>query len=164
MQHRALVAWIERALGFVVALCMFAMMLLMFVDVAARKLVGTSVPGGVELIELLMLGVVFAGLPIASLKGEHIVMDMLDPILPATWRQRQAALSNLICALLVAGAGVLVLRRSLRTIELGDVTPALAIGIGKFQVLIGLMLFVAALLHLLLLRAARPDAPAEGGG
>lgn len=113
MQHQRLMAWIERMFGCMVAACMLAMTGLMFVDVVARKLLNTSVPGGVDLIELLMLGVVFAGLPVASLKGEHIVLDMLNALLPA----------------------------------------ALAIGLGRLQVVIGVLLFVAAAAHLLLLLA-----------
>lgn len=160
MRREQIVAWIERALGRVVAACMFAMMSLMFVDVVARKLLGTSVPGGVELIELLMLGVVFAGLPIVSLKGEHIVLDLLDHLLPARLRRLQERIANLASALLLAGAGVLVLERAGRTLEYGDVTPALAIGLGRFHVAIGVLLFVTAAVHLLLLAApaAPPDA------
>lgn len=153
MRRDQLVAWIERGLGLVVAPCMFAMMSLMFVDVVARKLLGSSVPGGVELIELLMLGVVFAGLPIVSLKGEHIVLDLLDHLLPARLRRLQERIANLASALLLAGAGVLVLERAGRTLEYGDVTPALAIGLGRFHVAIGVLLFVTAAVHLLLLAA-----------
>lgn len=142
---------LERALGLGVAGCMLAMMGLTVLDVAARKLLGTSVRGSVEVIELLMLGVVFAGLPLVSLKGEHILFDMLDNLLPRSLLKLQSLISNLACALLLAGAGLLVLQRARRTIDLGDVTPALAIGIGKFQFAIGLLLFATAAVHLLLL-------------
>lgn len=153
MQHQRLMAWIERMFGCMVAACMLAMTGLMFVDVVARKLLNTSVPGGVELIELLMLGVVFAGLPVASLKGEHIVLDMLDALLPAPLARLQSLLAHAVCTLALAGAGYLVLQRAQRTIAYGDVTPALAIGLGRFQVVIGVLLFVAAAAHLLLLLA-----------
>lgn len=159
MDRDAIERGLRAGLGLVVAVCMFAMMVLMFLDVGARKLLATSVPGAVELIELLMLGVVFAGLPLVSLAGEHIVMDMLDTLLPASLRRLQARVADLFCALLLVAAGGLVLQRALRTMAFGDVTPALEIGLGKFQFAIGLLLWVAAAVHLLLLACPhRPQA------
>lgn len=146
---------IERALGLAVAGCMLAMMAITVLDVVARKLLGTSVRGGVEVVELLMLGVVFAGLPLVSLKGEHIFFDMLDTLLPRGLLKLQSLISNAVCALLLAGAGILVLQRARRTIDLGDVTPDLALGVGKFQVVIGLLLFATAAVHLLLVVRGR---------
>jgi TRAP-type C4-dicarboxylate transport system permease small subunit len=164
MPTRALVVWIERVFRGIVAACLFAMMGLTFVDVLARKLLGTSVPGGVELIELFMLGVIFAGLPLVSLAGEHIVLDMLDTLLSAAFTRLQARLSHAVCTLALAGAGGLVLERAQRTMAFGDVTPALAIGVGKFQVLIALSLFVTAAVHLLLIldSAKAPTSRAQG--
>lgn len=161
MLREAIERGLQRALELVVAACMAAMMALMFADVGARKLLGTSVPGAVEVIELLMLGVVFAGLPLVSLAGEHIVMDMLDHVLPAAWRPLQARLADLVSALLLLAAGGLVLQRSLRTLAYGDVTPALQIGLGGFQFAIGLLLGVAAAVHVLRLVGRQRQEPQE---
>lgn len=160
----SLVGRAERLLTWVVAASLAAMMVLTFVDVVARKLLGAGVPGSVEVTELLMLGVVFAGLPLASLKGEHIVFDMLDPLMPAWLLRWQGALANLVCAALLAGAGALVLQRAARTAQQGDVTAALAIGVAPFHYAIGALLLVTALVHLVLLRRgtdAAADANAE---
>ncbi|HEX6017746.1 MAG TPA: TRAP transporter small permease subunit [Burkholderiaceae bacterium] len=151
----------ERLLGWVVAASLGAMMVLTFVDVVARKLLGAGVPGSVEITELLMLGVVFAGLPLASLKGEHIIFDMLDPLLPAWLLRWQGLLANATCAVLLTAAGVLVLQRAGRTAQQGDVTPALSIGLAKFHYLIGGLLLVTALVHLMLLRRGGADARAD---
>ena len=49
--------------GLLAALALFAIMVLTLVDVSGRKLLSASVPGSLELTELLMVVVIFAGLP-----------------------------------------------------------------------------------------------------
>ena len=90
-----MVRTLERLLGYVAASGLFGMMLLTFVDVVGRKFV-VSIPGSLEITELLMLVVIFVGLPLASLKGEHVFFDLLDQFLPEGLRKVQAALANAI--------------------------------------------------------------------
>lgn len=151
MARLTLVGRVERLLTWAVAASLGSMMVLTFVDVVARKLLGAGVRGSVEVTELLMLGVVFAGLPLASLKGEHIVFDMFDKLLPRWLLRWQDAIANATCAAVLAAAGVLVLQRAGRTAAQGDVTAALAIGVAKFHYMIGALLLVTALVHLALL-------------
>lgn len=153
----------QRFLTWVVATALFAMMALQFIDVIARKLLNTSVPGTVELIELMMLAVVFAGLPLASLKSEHVVFDMFDHWLSTRWRRGLSALANGVCAALLLGAGWLVIERAARTAAFGDITPRLGIGLAGFHYAIGVLLYLTAAIHLwLALRRHLPDAdPAE---
>lgn len=137
----------QRLLTWAVAVAMFAMMVLQFVDVIARKLYGTSVPGAVELIELTMLAVVYAGLPLASLKSEHVVFDMFDEWLATPWRRGLSALANGVCAALLLAAGWLVVERAARTVAFGDITPRLGIGLAKVHYAIGVLLFLTATVH-----------------
>ncbi|MEO8122742.1 MAG: TRAP transporter small permease [Burkholderiales bacterium] len=138
----------QRFLTWVVAAALFAMMALQFVDVIARKLLGTSVPGTVELIELMMLAVVFAGLPLASLKSEHVVFDMFDHWLATRWQHALSVLANLVCAGLLLGASWLVVERAARTASFGDITPRLGIGLAGFHYAIGALLFLTGGVHL----------------
>lgn len=163
MNPSKLVSRAERVLTCIVAAALFAMMALQFVDVVARKVFDTGVVGGVELIELTMLAVVFAGLPLASLKGEHVLFDMLDPCFPAWLTRLQTTLANLVCAVLLIGVGWLVLERAGRTAAYGDVTSRLSIGLAKFHYAISALLFVTAAIHLWLslARWPAPDAPNE---
>jgi TRAP-type C4-dicarboxylate transport system permease small subunit len=149
----------ESTLGAVAALALFAMMALTFVDVLARKLLGTSITGSVELTELLMLTVIFVALPLTSLRAEHVVFDLFDAMLPARVRALQHRLSNAVCVLLLAGGGWLVLVRAARTAEQGDNTAQLAIELAPFQYGAAAMLFATALMHLVL--ALRPMARAS---
>jgi TRAP-type C4-dicarboxylate transport system permease small subunit len=155
---------LERALGYVAAAALFAMMLLTFLDVVGRKLY-SSIPGSLELTELLMLVVIFVGLPLASLKGEHVFFDLLDHLLPPGLRRLQGMLANAICAALLAGASWLVFVRAGRTASQGDTTAQLLISLAPFQYAASALLLLTAVMHVYLIaQAARSDpaaAPAQ---
>ena len=90
---------LERLCSALSATALFGIMGLTLVDVVARKLLSGSVPGSLEVTELLLVVVIFAGLPLVSLRGEHVVFDSLDPLLPrAVRRVQQGLVIDLLCA------------------------------------------------------------------
>ena len=78
-------------------------MALTFFDVIGRKLLSQSIPGSLELTELLMVVVIFAGLPLVSLRGEHVVFDTLDSYLPVWLLKLQLAAVHLLCGVALLG-------------------------------------------------------------
>ena len=90
------------------ALALFAIMVLTFFDVSGRKLLSHSIPGSLELTELLMVVVIFGALPLVSRRGEHVVFDSLDSFWPASFVQFQKAFINFACSMgfLCALAGI----------------------------------------------------------
>lgn len=141
---------LEAALGLLAAVALFAMMALTFADVIGRKLLGASIPGSLELTELLMLAVIFVALPLTSLHGEHVVFDLLESVLPArllTWQHR---IANLVCVALLLGAAWLVALRAGRTLAEGDVTAQLGLPLAPFHYAVALILLVSAAMHLVL--------------
>jgi len=151
--------YLERGLGWIAGSSLFGMMALTFVDVFGRKLVGHSLPGSLEVTELMMFGVIFAGLPLTSLRGEHVTFDLLDHLLPEALRAIQGMLSNLICTALLAGGAWLVFVRAGRTVEQGDTTAQLQLALGPWYYAAGVLIALTALMHLVL--AFRPRAEAE---
>jgi len=152
---------LERWLGYAAAAALFTMMVLTFADVVGRKL-WASIPGSLEITELLMLAVIFVGLPLASLKGEHVFFDLLDQFLPRRVRRWQSVLSNGICAALLAGASWLVAVRAGRTALQGDTTAQLSIGIAPFQYAAAALLLLTAVMHgVLAVRSLADRAGAE---
>lgn len=151
---------LERLLGVVAGCALFAMMALTFVDVIGRKLVGTSPPGSVELTELLMLGVIFAALPLTSLHGEHVIFDLLDRFLPRALKSVQHRLSNLVCVVLLGGGAWLVLQRAARAAEDGDTTAQLGLTVAHFHYATAVLLIITAVVHLVLAVRASPDSDA----
>ena len=77
---------IDRALrwstGLMAAMALFAIMWLTLVDVTGRRFFDHSVPGGLEITEILMVIVIFGALPMVSWRNEHVVFDSLDSYLP----------------------------------------------------------------------------------
>lgn len=137
--------------GLMAAAALFAIMLLTLVDVGGRKLIDTSVPGSLELTELLMVVVIFAGMPLVSLHGEHVVFDSLDRLLPPWLRRVQQALVDLLCAVLLAGLAWLMWGKAAQMAEFGDTTAQLKLSLGPYVQLMSVLIGVTAAVHALLL-------------
>ncbi len=148
---------LERALGLVAAVALFGMMALTFADVIGRKLAGGSIPGAVEVTELLMLTLIFTAIPLTSLHGEHIVFDLLDPLLPRGLKTFQHRLANVVCLGALLGAAWLVLGRAQRAAEYGDTTAQLGISLGHFYYATAALLVLCAVMHLVLALRATPE-------
>lgn len=147
--------------GLLAAVALFAIMLLTLVDVGGRKLLDSSVPGSLEVTELLLVLVIFAGLPLVSLHGEHVVFDSLDPLLPPWLRRAQQAVVDLLCAAALAGVAWLMWVKAGQLGEYGETTAQLKMGLAPFVRVMSLLCGVTALVHLLLV--ARPVAHHHAG-
>ena len=147
--------------GAIAALALFGIMALTFVDVAGRKAISQSVPGALELTELLMVVVIFAGLPLVSLQGEHVVFDSLDAWLPAMWRRVQAVVIDALCALALAGVAMLLWTKAGQMAQYGDTTAQLKIPQAPFVYLMSLLCGLTALVHALLV--VQPEPPHHPG-
>jgi TRAP-type C4-dicarboxylate transport system permease small subunit len=145
-----LLGGLRLTLGVLAAVALFAMMTLTFVDVVGRKLLNNSVVGSVELTEMLMLAIIFAGMPLASLAGEHVVFDLLDAVLPERVKSWQSIISNLICTGLLGVAAWFVFNRAMRTLSMGDTSAQLLIPIAPFHFAAAALLLTCALMHLYL--------------
>jgi len=136
--------------GALAALALFGIMILTLVDVSGRKALSTSVPGSLELTELLMVVVIFAGLPLVSLRGEHVVFDSLDPWLPRAVRRVQGVVVDLLVAALLAGMAALMWAKAGQMASYGDTTAQLKLAQSPFVYLMSGLLGLTALVHLLL--------------
>lgn len=136
--------------GLLAATALFAIMVLTFVDVGGRKFLDTSLPGALELTEILMVAVIFAGLPLVSLRGEHVTFDSLDPLLPSALRRVQQIVVDLVCAAMLAFVAWLMWTKAGQLAEYGDVTARLKIPLAPFVYAMSVLLAVAAAVHLLL--------------
>ena len=144
---------LERLCSVLSATALFAIMALTLVDVVARKLLSGSVPGSLEVTELLLVVVIFAGLPLVSLHGEHVVFDSLDPLLPPAVRRAQGLVIDLLCAAGLGVIGWVMWTKAGQMLEYGDKTQQLGLTLGWFVYLMSVLIFITALVHLLLLAA-----------
>ena len=153
--------------GLMAAAALFAIMWLTVVDVTGRRFFSHSVPGGLELTEMLMVVVIFAALPLVSWRGEHVVFDTLDALIPDWLRSIQARVIHLICAGTFAFLGRLMVMRAERFAEYGDTTVHLAMSIAPVAGLMAGLLMLTGLAHLLLVFVRAPTSghvPVEAQG
>lgn len=142
---------LDAGCGALAAAALFATMALTLVDVGGRKLASASVPGSLELTELLMVAVIFSALPLVSLRGEHVVFDSLDPLLERWLRRAQGIVVETFCAAALAGVAWLMWAKAGQMTEYGDTTAQLKIAQGPFVYAMSALLGVTALVHLLLI-------------
>ena len=138
---------LESLCGLLAAVALFGIMVLTLIDVTGRKLISTSVPGSLEMTELLMVVVIFAGLPLVSLSGEHVVFDSLDPLIPTAAKRVQQALVELICAAALLGMGWLMWVKGNQMIEYGDISAQLKLPLGPFVWIMSALCAVTAVVH-----------------
>ena len=141
---------LEALCGAIAATALFSIMVLTFIDVGGRKLLSTSVPGSLELTELLMVAVIFAGLPLVSLRGEHVVFDSLDPLIEKTLRRAQGLVVDLLVSALLLGMAWLMWDKASQMGTFGDTTAQLQIPQSPFVQAMSALLALTALVHLLL--------------
>jgi TRAP-type C4-dicarboxylate transport system permease small subunit len=154
---------LEILCGALAGLALFAIMLLTFFDVSGRKFLSQSITGSLELTELLMVVVIFAALPLVSLKGEHVVFDSLDGFLPSWVRKFQQALIHIFCAALLFGLAYLMWQTGGQFAITGETTAQLKITKAPFIQGMGLLCGLAGLVHLAKAFLRNEDNASEGG-
>ena len=151
--------WERRAdavLGVAASLLLLGLMLTTFCDVVARYLFNRPIRGAFEVTELLLLVLIFAGLPLVSHADEHVTMDFVDRLLPP------AALGALVRAVHAAVAALFfflawqVVLKAGRISEYGDTTDVLRIAVGPFVYFMAAMILLTGLVHLF--KVFRPGA------
>ena len=147
-EHR----WERRAdavLGVAASALLMLLMLLTFVDVVARYAVNRPLAGAFEVTELLLLVLIFAGLPLVSYADEHVTMDFVDRLLTEGGRRRLENGVHVISAAVMALLAWLVWLKADRIWGYRDATDVLRIVYGPFVYFMAVMIALAAVIHLL---------------
>ena len=129
---------------------------LYFVDVLGREFY-RSVPGALELSEMLMVVVLFCALPMVSWRAEHVCFELADLIYKGRAERISKVVMDLICAVAFGGVGWACLGYAQRTLEDGEVSANLRVPVGYFVYLMAVMLLLAAFMHVLRCGLGRPD-------
>ena len=142
--------WERRAdavLGIAASTILFLMMLLTFVDVVARYLFNFPLRGGFEITELMLLVLIFAGLPLVSHSDEHVTMDFIDRMLPDAGRRFVVRLVHAVCAAVMFFLTWQVWIKAGKIAGYGDTTDVLKITVGPFVYFMAAMILLTALVH-----------------
>ena len=149
----------DAALGVSASVILFVLMLVTFVDVVGRYLFNHPLRGAFEGTELMLLVLIFAGLPLVSHADEHVTMDFIDHMVAARVRAAVVRASHFICAAIFLGLAWLIWLKAGKISAYGDTTDVLRIAIGPFVYFMALMIALSGLIH-----AWKMFAPGEPSG
>jgi TRAP-type transport system small permease protein len=144
-------AWkrrVEALLGVAASTILLAMMLLTTVDVVARYVFNRPLRGAFEITELLLLVLIFAGLPLVSFTNEHAVMDFIDRLLGRRTLRGLERGVELAGAALMFFLAWLVWGKADRIWAYRDATDVLRIVYGPFVYFMAAALALAGVIHL----------------
>jgi TRAP-type C4-dicarboxylate transport system permease small subunit len=141
-------SWLDRVLGAAAALVLFGMMSLTTVDVIGRYFFNRPLRGAFELTELLLLTLIFAGLPLASRAGEHVTLDFVDQLLGPRGRSVLGRTVDLICGAIILALAVRVWVKAGKIAGYGDTTDVLRLPVAPFVYFMTVMVAVTGIVHL----------------
>ena len=152
-------------LGLVAAFLLFSMMLITTVDVIGRYVFNAPMRGAFELTELMLVVLIYAGLPLVSRNNEHIVVDVFDRWMSPAMRRALDVIAHLLAGLTLLGMTWLLVRKALRIVENGDVTSTLKVGLAPFAYLMSALVFATAIIHVshAIFRPETREKDEEGG-
>jgi TRAP-type C4-dicarboxylate transport system permease small subunit len=152
-------------LGAIAATVLFALMVLTCTDVIGRYFLSQPVYGAFEITEMLLAGLIFAGLPLVTLREEHVTVDVLDSITP-DWMHRVQHIAA--CVLGALSTGYLAWRLWIRATSLdaaGETTAQLKFKLAYLTYAMSILMALTALALVLQgLRRPQRTMPGQGAG
>ena len=137
----------DTLLGVAASVILFAMMGLTFVDVVARYVFRRPIRGAFEVTELMLVALIFAGLPLVSFADEHALMDFIDRLLGPRARRGLEAAVQALCAACMLGLAWLVWLKAERISAYRDATDVLRIPYGPFVYFMAAMIALTGVIH-----------------
>ncbi len=143
---------IERVLAVLAGIALFIMMILTFVDVVGRYGFNKSIFGTSEMIEVLMVVVIFAGVAFVTASDKHIKVDIFAPVIERYAPNLQRWIVHIFSLVIYAGLTYELGRHMLESLHSGKRTAVLDFpqwvmpGAAVLFSLTGVLLFGAAIL------------------
>jgi TRAP-type C4-dicarboxylate transport system permease small subunit len=138
----------DALLGGAASAILLVMMLLTVVDVVARYAFNRPLRGAFEVTELMLVILIFAGLPLVSFADEHAVMDFIDRLLgPGALGALRRVVQAGCAAFMFLLAGLVWVKAD-RIWAYRDATDVLRIVYGPFVYFMAAMIAFAGAIHL----------------
>lgn len=158
---------LERTLGIAAGLLLLILVGITCVDVVGRYFLNAPLEGAFEMTEVLLVALVFAALPLATERREHVEVDLLASAFSQHINRLMIAFGGLFAgAVLLTFAWRLVVH-SIKAAEDGTVTNALQIPLAPFGYLAAGACLISAIIAVLrgfyLPPDAEPNAAKEEG-
>ena len=139
-----------RALGLVMCVLLFALMILTTVDVTGRYIFDNPVPGSVEYTELGLGILVFGSLPLITTRQEHITIDILDFIFRARRKQTQQIGVNVLGFVITGFIAWRIFVKAEELAENGDLSINMQLPLAPVAYFMSVMAAISAVIMLLL--------------
>lgn len=145
-----------RACAAVGGTLLLACALITVADIVSRRTLGLSVPGLIDLTQLLIMGSVFLCIPFTFERRGNVEVELLFDRLPRRARRVLAALWSLLSAAFLAAIAWHAGRAALQVLEYGERSPTLAVPMIWYwiPILFGTVLAAGVCLHQMLQRRA----------
>jgi TRAP-type C4-dicarboxylate transport system permease small subunit len=134
----------------VASVALFLLMVLTFSDVVMRSAFNAPIEAATELVRIAIAVIVFSALPLLSARGQHIAVDLLDPLFARMrldrWRD---GIVNLACGVMLYFPAQRVIDLANRARSYGDQTEYLNIPTFYIGWFIAIMSFATALVLIL---------------
>ena len=131
-----------------IAVSVFAMMMITVVDVFGRYVLNAPLRGASELVGLLLAAMVMLGLPSVSARREHIAVGALEGILPSRARQWLRHLIEFLCVVASLLIVVALAYRTRQVFGTGEHMLILRIALWPAAGLLAILWAVVAGVHL----------------
>lgn len=163
-QPRSISFALERKLNRLIlpaGLFLFAMMVVTVMDVIARKLIGRSIPGAIDLVSVGFLLTLSLSLPVITWRESHFVLELFSSNPTGVLARLRRHLVAGIAAVVIGIAGWSLLRYAIGAWEYQDVMGYFQIPVAPLALIISISLFLSAAIFMLqAFGLRRPDVPA----
>lgn len=139
-----------RALGLVMCVLLFALMILTTIDVTGRYVFDNPLPGTVEYTELGLGILVFGSLPLVTARQEHITIDIFDFLLRARRKYVQQICVNVLGVAITAFIAWRIFVKAEELASNGDRSINMQLPLAPIAYFMSVMSAVAALIMLML--------------
>ncbi len=143
---------LDLVLGSIAGVVLLLMMLLTTLDVFARYAFNTPIPGAFEVTEILLVLLIYAGLPLVSRREAHVVVDLFESWMSDRVKRVLRVVSNLLCLGALAGVSWVIYSR--RVVDHSDTTATLALPLTPVAIAISVLLLVTGMVHVALIFTA----------
>ncbi|WP_245152320.1 TRAP transporter small permease [Allopusillimonas soli] len=156
---RRLDRFITAALKLITVLSLCGMSLLTVVDASGRYLLNRPVSGTVELVELMMVAVIFSSIPLMTRARGHITVDSFSHFMSPGVLRAQDTVAALVATVVSGFLAWVTLHKAASTANYGDMTALLHIPLAPFVYFMAGLLALDAVYQLLNVFIA-PSSPA----
>jgi TRAP-type transport system small permease protein len=156
------VQWLQRIMALLGGIILLIMMAMTIVDVVGRYAFNSPLRGAGELTELLLVSVIFMGLPAVTLENGHVTVDALTEHFPKwseRWRNYAIGIVNTVILSLI---GWQIWIHAMQIGAYGDVTTTLRLPIAPIGYFCALCTFASAAASLAASFVAPPHSSIKG--